>query len=408
MKRIYLDHAAATYLDSSVEKAMKPFYGKYFGNPSSIYKEGREARQAVEESRKKIAKIINASPEEIIFTSGGTEGNNLAIFGPMMPYLKKPYNCHGYTIKNHIITSKIEHPSVVNPVKELEKKGFTVHYLDNDRFGLIDLEDLKNSLTRDTVLVSVIYANHEIGTIQPIEKISKIIKDFNHSNNADVLLHIDACQAGNYLDLDVQKLGVDLMTVNGSKLYGPKGSGFLFVRRGTRISSLTFGGEQEKKIRPGTENTAGIVGLSKALEIAQKMKNSESKRLTEIRDYFIKEALKRIPETVLNGHPEKRLPNNVNISIFGIEGEAAILYLDSVGIACSTGSACTSARLEPSHVIMALGLPYEFSHGSLRFTMGRRTTKKELDYVLDKLEETVKFLRNISAIKTNIIRARKV
>lgn len=389
MKRIYLDNAAATYLDGSVEKSIRPFFKNFFGNASSIYEEGRMVKTAVENARKKIAKIINCLPEEIIFTSGGTEGNNLAIFGAANALVKK---------RGHIITSKIEHPSVLNAVKELEKRGLQATYLNVDRLGVVNLEELKNYLHKDTILVSIIYANHEIGTIQPIAEISKIIKDFNARNQANVLFHTDACQAGNYLELNVKKLGVDLMTINGSKLYGPKGAGFLFVRKGVNLKPIFYGGEQERKIRPGTENAAGITGLGAALELAQKIRQKESKRLIAFRDYFIKEVLKRIPGAVLNGHPDLRSPNNVNVSIYGIEGEAAILYLDSLGIACSTGSACTSARLEPSHVIMAIGLPYEFSHGSLRFTLGRKTTKKDLDYVLEKLEETVKILREISAV----------
>src|SRR3989338_481071 len=391
MRRIYLDNAAATYLEDHAEKSMTPFFKSFFGNASSIYEEGRIVRTAIENTRKKIAKIINALPEEIIFTSGGTEGNNLAIGGAVGNHFKKA--------GGHIIASKIEHPSVLNVVKELEKKGVQTTYLNVDRLGVVNLEELKNSLRKDTILVSIIFANHEIGTIQPIAEISKIIREFNEKNQTNVLFHIDACQAGNYLDLDVKKLGVDLMTINGSKLYGPKGTGFLFARKGVKISPLFFGGEQEKKIRPGTENVAGIIGLGAALELAQKIRQKESKRLIALRDYFIKEVLKRIPGTVLNGHSDMRLPNNINISIYGIEGEAAVLYLDSQGIACATGSACTSARLEPSHVITAIGLHFEFSHRSLRFTLGRKTTKKDLNYVLEKLEETVKILREISAVK---------
>lgn len=385
-----MDNAAATYLEGFVEKSMRPFLKNFFGNASSIYEEGRMVKTAVENARKKIAKIINCLPEEIIFTSGGTEGNNLAIFGAANALAKKG---------GHIIISKIEHPSVLNVAKELEKRGLQATYLNVDRFGFVDLEELKNSLYKDTILVSIICANHEIGTIQPIAEISKIIKEFNAKNQANVLFHTDACQAGNYLDLDVKRLGVDLMTVNGSKLYGPKGTGFLFVRKSVNLKPIFFGGEQERKLRPGTENVAGIIGLGAALELAQKIRQKESKRLIPLRDYFIRKVLKRIPSAVLNGHSDARLPNNVNVSIYGIEGEAAILYLDSLGIACSTGSACTSARLEPSHVIMAIGLPYEFSHGSLRFSLGRKTTKKDLNYVLEKLEETVKILREISAVK---------
>lgn len=403
MRRIYLDNAAATYLEPEVKKAMDDFSFKYFGNPSSIYEEGRMAKQAVEEARKKIAKIINALPEEIIFISSGTEGNNLTIFGAIGNYYKLAAHLHDRGKMspriNHIIASKIEHPSVLNAVKELEKRGFGAAYLNVDRRGFVDFNELKNSLQKGTILVSIMLANHEIGTIQPIAEISEIIRKFNQENQANVLLHTDACQAGNYLNLDVKKLGVDLMTVNGSKIYGPKGTGFLFVRKGVNLRPILYGGEQEKRIRPGTENVSGIVGLGAAFDLAQKMRIKESKRLAILRDYFIKEAFNRIPGTVLNGDESGRLANNINLSIYGIEGEAAVLYLDSLGIACSTGSACTSSRLEPSHVISAIGLPYEFSHGSLRFSLGRKTTKQDLVYVLDKLEETVKILREISAVK---------
>ena len=295
-------------MEDYAEKSMTPFFKSFFGNASSIYEEGRIVRTAIENTRKKIAKIINALPEEIIFTSGGTEGNNLAIEGATGNHFKKA--------GGHIIASKIEHPSVLNVVKELEKRGLQATYLNVDRLGVVNLEELKNSLRKDTILVSIIYANHEIGTIQPIAEISKIIREFNEKNQTNVLFHIDACQAGNYLDLDVKKLGVDLMTINGSKLYGPKGTGFLFARKGVKISPLFFGGEQEKKIRPGTENVAGIIGLGAALELAQKIRQKESKRLIALRDYFIKEVLKRIPGTVLNGHSDMRLPNNINISIY--------------------------------------------------------------------------------------------
>lgn len=387
--RVYLDNAAATPLDSAVKREINFVSEKFFGNPSSIYEEGRLAKKILEEARKKIANIINALSEEIIFTSGGTEGNNLAIFGIATAKEKKG---------RHLITSKIEHPSVLNCFKELEKRGFETTYLNVDKNGFVNPKELKSAIRKDTILVSIIYANHEIGVIQPISEMSKIIK----TANPDTIFHLDACQASNYLDLNVEKLAIDLMTVNGSKIYGPKGAGFLYIRKGVNIKPLFFGGEQEKRLRPGTENIPLIAGFAKALEVAEKIKNSESKRLSLLRDYFIKKILSSIPQTALNGDKKQRLPNNVNVSIYGIEGEAAVLHLDGEGVACSTGSACTSEKLEPSHIITALGLPYEFSHGSLRFTLGRNTTKKDIDYTLKKLQRTVKILRQISAIRSDV------
>ena len=403
MKRIYLDHAATTYLDPRVKKAMEPFWIKEFGNPSSIYQEGRTAKKAIEDSRKKIAELINARPEEIIFTAGGTESDNLAIFGVAMAARKltslKTGNKGNLTEAklsgglNHIITTKFEHHAVLNAYKELERHGFKVTYLDVGKEGIVDPHDVKKALKNETILVSIMFANNEIGTIQPIAEISKIV----HEKNA--LFHTDACQAAGYLDLNINKLGVDLMTVNGSKIYGPKGIGFLYVKKGIKLQPILYGGEQERKMRPGTENVPAIVGLAKAFEISQKNKEKESKRIASLRDYFIKRLLKEIPKTFLNGHPTQRLPNNINISILGVEGESVVLYLDEAGISCSTGSACTSASLEPSHVIMALGKPHEYGHGSLRFTLGRRNTKKDIDYVIKVLLPIIKKLRAISAVK---------
>lgn len=385
--RVYLDHAASAYLDPEVKKTMAETE-KFFGNPSSIHQEGRLAKKILEEARLKISKIINSKPKEIIFTGGGTEGNNLAIFGAAMGRIKK---------ERRVITSKIEHPSVLNAFKELERRGFEVIYLNVDKNGFVNLDELKSALRGNAILVSIIYANHEIGVIQEISKISRMIKGFK----PEIVFHTDACQASNYLSLDVKKLGVDLMTINGSKIYGPKGTGFLYVKEDVNLKPLFFGGEQERNLRPGTENTVGVAGLAKALEIAQKEKNPESKRLIRLRNYFIKGILKTIPQSRLNGHYRQRLPNNVNISIYGIEGEAAVLHLDNLGIACSTGSACTSSKLEPSHVVLALGLPYEFANGSIRFSLGRKTTKKDIDYVLKQLSKTIKILRQISVLRVS-------
>ncbi|MBI4691999.1 MAG: cysteine desulfurase [Candidatus Terrybacteria bacterium] len=388
MKRIYMDHAATTYLDSRVKKAMEDFWFKKFGNPSSLYKEGREAKKAINSARQEIAEIINAKPEEIIFTSGGTESNNLAIFGVSKG---SPWNPR--TTLGHIITTKFEHHSVLNPIKFLEKQGYKITWLEVGKEGIVNPNDVKKALRPETVLVSIMYANNEIGTIQPIAEIGKILKKH------PVIFHTDACQSAGYLDLNVDKLGVDLMTVNGSKMYGPKGIGFLYVRKGVKLAPLMHGGEQERKMRPGTENVPAIVGLASAFKMAQKEKNKEKRRLTGLRDYFIKRLTTEIPKVFLNGHPSRRLPNNINVSILGVEGEAVVLYLDEAGVSCSTGSACSSESLEPSHVIMALGRPYEYGHGSLRFSLGRRNTKKDIDYVMKVLTTIVKKLRSISAIK---------
>ncbi|MFA4890558.1 MAG: cysteine desulfurase family protein [Candidatus Paceibacterota bacterium] len=409
MKRIYLDHAATTPVDPRVKKAMESFWAGNFGNPSSLYKEGRDAKRAINIARADIAKIIGARPEEIIFTSGGTESNNLAIFGVV------GFDCFNFSRLNpkgsdagskskrfnpHIITTKIEHHSVLNQIKFLEKNGFDVTWLDVGKEGVIDPKDVGKALKPNTILVSIMYANNEIGTIQPIKEIGKILRKHKaRLTDGQAVFHTDACQAAGYLDLNVEKLGVDLMTVNGSKMYGPKGVGFLYVKKNTKLAPIMCGGEQEKGLRPGTENVPAIIGLAEAFKIAQKEKNKEVRRLTILRDYFIERITKEIQKVFLNGHAQNRLPNNVNISILGTEGEAVVLYLDEYGISCSTGSACSSASLEPSHVIMALKKPHEYGHGSLRFTLGRKTTKKEIDCVMKILPKVVAKLRSISAIK---------
>lgn len=380
-KEIYLDHASTTYLDSRVTKAMLPYFEKEFGNPGSLHNLGLRAKSAVDNSKKKIAEILNCLPEEIIFTSGGTESINLAIKGIAL--------AKG---KGHIITSQIEHPAVLETCRYLEKKGFSVTYLGVDRFGMISLEELKKSIRPDTILVSIMFANNEIGTIEPVSEIGKICREKR------ILFHTDACQAGGVLNLDVQKLNLDLMTLNGSKIYGPKGVGILYRKKGIRLEPLIHGGGQEFGLRSGTENVAGIVGFAKALEIAQSEKNSENKRLAGLRDYFITEVLKRIPKSFLNGHPTKRLPNNANISFLNIEGESILLYLNEAGIYVSTGSACSSHKLEISHVLNAIGLKHDAAHGSIRFTLGKKTTKTELDSVLKVLPGIVDSLRKLSPL----------
>ena len=392
MRRVYLDYAATTYIDFSVLRKMNPYLTDKFGNPSSLHAAGREVRSAIESVRIDVAKILNAEGKEIIFTGSGTESDNLAIFGAVMANKDKG---------KHIIISKIEHPAVMEAAKRLEKQGFEITYLNVDSNGLVDILELKKSLRKDTILVSIIYANNEIGTVQPIAEISEIIRNFRIHNSLFMfpLFHTDACQAAGALELDVKKLGVDLMTLNGSKIYGPKGIGCLYVSKNIRLEPMIVGGGQENGLRAGTENAALIVGFSEALKLAEKLKNKESGRLKILRDYFIKNVLKAVTHSRLNGHFVKRLPNNANISISGIEGESMALMLDNYGICASTGSACSSRKLTPSHVLLAIGITPELAHGSLRFTLGRKTKKSDLDYVLKVLPPIVKKLRKISAIK---------
>jgi len=395
---IYLDHAATTQTDKEVLKAMKPYYDKYFGNPSSLYALGCEAKKAIEDARQRVSDILHCEPEEIIFTAGGTESDNLAIFGVMEKFLTN-------SEKYHCITSNIEHPAVLYSYKKLEKFGFNITYIKVDQYGLINPKDILRALRPNTVLVSIMYANNEIGTIQKIIEIGRIIKNYRHIQRIDTLaknsnypvFHSDACQAAGYLDINTDDLGVDLMTLNGSKIYGPKQIGALFKKKNIQLAPLLCGGSQENGFRPGTENTASIVGFAKALELAEKNKAKESIRLKKLRDYFIMELLK-IDNTILNGHPEKRLPNNVNVTFRYIEGESIMLKLDKEGIYVSTGSACHSQSLDPSHVILALGQNSEDAHGSMRFTMGKDTTKKNLDKTIRIVKKAVKELRAISAI----------
>jgi len=391
MKRIYLDYAAATPVRPEVHQFIKPFATDNFGNPSAIYLEGRIAKQALEQARESIAKNLNCRPHEIIFTNGGTESINLAIFGVARAYKK-------FFKKPRLITSRIEHPAVLEPMKQLAKEGFDIKYVSTNKFGEVNLLELKKCLNPQTILVSIMYANNEIGTIQPIEKISALIKDFR-KNKYLPFFHTDACQAANYLDINVNHLGVDFMTLNGGKIYAPKASGILYKKNGLSIDPIIFGGGQEKNLRSGTENLTSWMGFSKALDLTQKEKNVEIKKIKQLRDYLQKNILK-IPQTFINGHPAKRLPNNLNVIIADIEGESLILELDKAGIAASTGSACHSHSLEPSHVLESLGWSREKIHGSLRLTLGKYTTKKEIDYVIKILPKIVQKLRNLSAIKT--------
>lgn len=395
-KNIYLDHAATTPCDPRVVKAMAPYWTENFGNPSSLYAVGQKAKQALDQARQKVAKIFNCQPSEIIFTGGGTESINLAIKGVVMASRLNPA---------HIITSNFEHHAVLNSVESLKQQGHEVSLIPVDADGLILLDKLFSAIKDNTVLISLMLANNEVGTIEPIQEIgarlAKINQERKEKKLPHIYLHTDACQAAGALDLNIEKLHVDLLTINASKIYGPKSVGVLYVKRGTPLKALVDGGGQENNLRSGTENVPGIIGLATALELAQADREKENKRLTELRDWLIQEMLK-MPKTLLNGHPEKRLPNNINISILDIEGEAMLLYLDEIGIQASTGSACTAQDLEPSHVIRALGRPYEAAHGSLRLTLGRSTKRSDLEYLLAKLPGIVKHLRQASPVNVNM------
>ncbi|MBI5369885.1 aminotransferase class V-fold PLP-dependent enzyme [Candidatus Uhrbacteria bacterium] len=394
MPSVYLDHAATTPLDPRVLEVMLPYLKDRFGNPSSFHTLGKQAKDAIDEARSSIAEILGARPDELLFTSSGTESDNLAVLG---------YARANQKTGKHLITSLIEHHAVLEAVMHLEKKeGFQVTYLSPDKEGLITPEQVARALREDTILVSIMAANNEIGTIQPISEIGNVIQKFRQEKGrAWPVFHTDACQATGFFPLNVEKLHVDLLTINGSKMYGPKGVGVLYVKRGIKLQPLLFGGPQERGLRPGTEHVAGIVGMARAFELVQGDLQHESERLIPLRDELIEGIIKTIPKVRLNGHRTKRLPNNVNISFMDIEGEALLLYLDAAGIFSSTGSACTSASLDPSHVILALGMPYEVAHGSLRFTLGHATTKEDIAYVLETLPPLVAKLRSISPVRVD-------
>ncbi len=380
MKRIYMDYAATTPVREEVLEEMNKYFSDKFGNASSLYSFGVEAAQAIEESRKRIAAAIGATPDEIIFTSGGTESDNLALKGVAFANRNKG---------NHIIISSIEHDAILQTAEYLGKNGFSITCLKVNSEGIIDIDELKKSITDKTILVAVMHANNEIGTIEPIEDIGKICKSHG------VLFHTDAVQTLGKIPIDVNKMNVDLLAMSSHKIYGPKGVGALYVRKGVKISPGAHGGGQESGLRSGTENVAGIVGFGKAAELAVAEMGVESARLTKMRDKIIAGILK-IENARLNGHAAKRLPNNVNATFKFIEGEGLVLLLDEAGIAASTGSACSSKSLEPSHVLLALGLKHEEAHGSLRITLGKYTTDNDVDYLLSVLPGCVARLRRIS------------
>ena len=396
MKEIYLDHAATTYVDPEVLEAMLPYFSEEFGNPNAIYKAGLRTRKAVEKARSETAKLLNCDYNEIIFTGSGTESDNLAIFGAVSAITK---HLNKKPEELHVITSKIEHHAVLEPFQKLKKDGYQVTVLDVDKHGLVDPEKFKRALTPQTIFASIMYANNEIGTIEPIKELAEIAHAHKNSHSSNIIFHTDACQAAGVLSIDTKELGIDLMTLNGSKIYGPKGIGVLFKKSEIKLNPQIIGGGQEGNIRSGTENVPAIVGFAKALTLAQERKEEENKRLTTLRDKLVKGIQENIPRTYLNGHPEKRLPNNANILFLDIEGEALLLHLNELGIAVSTGSACNSKSLEPSHVLLATGLPHAAVHGTIRLTLGKRTTEEDIDYVLHELPPIVKRLREISPIK---------
>lgn len=383
MKRVYLDYNSTTPIHPEVSKAMLPYYEEIFGNPSSIHQFGQQARNAIEEAREKVAEFIDAEPEEIVFTSGGTEADNSAIKGTA--YANK-------TKGRHIVTSSIEHHAVLNPCKYLEKNGFKVTYLPVDKYGLINPDELKKAITKETILITIMHANNEVGTIEPIAEIGKIAKE------KGILFHTDAVQSVGKIPVNVNDLNVDLLSLSGHKIYGPKGIGVLYIRKGTRIQPLIHGGHHEKNRRAGTENVPGIVGIGKAMEIAKDTMEKELIHLTDLRNRLCSGIEERIDHVRLNGHPEKRLPNTLNMSFEFIEGESIILNLDMKGIAVSSGSACTSGSLEPSHVLGAMGVDPAVAQGSIRFSLGKDSRVEDIDYVLEILPEVVFRLRAMSPL----------
>ncbi|MFA5777553.1 MAG: cysteine desulfurase family protein [Parcubacteria group bacterium] len=395
MKKIYLDNAATTQVDPEVLKAMLPYFSEKFGNPMSIHGFGQEALEAIDKARKQAADFLNSDPEEIIFTSGATESNNLAIKGVIKKYF---YFNKDTKTKPHIVTTVFEHHCVLETIKFLEKSGQAeVTYLPTYEEGIVRLEDVKNALKPNTILVSIMYVNNEIGTVQPIAEIGELIRNHNSQLSdlrSQILFHTDATQAAGYFNCDVEKLGVDMLSLSGHKIYGPKGIGALYIKKGTPIAKIQDGGEQEFGMRAGTHNVPGIVGLGKAIELLET--KSHNPQTAKLRDYFIDKVLKEIPNSYLNGSKEKRSPNNINFRFDNVEGESLVMSLDMEGIATSTGSACSSGTLEPSHVLLALGLKPEQAHGSLRLTLGKDTTKEEIDYAFDKLAGIVSKLRKIS------------
>ena len=388
-KIIYMDNAATTPVKPEVLEAMLPYFTEKFGNPSSIYSISAENKKVITDAREVIGKTIGTTPENIYFTAGGSESDNWALKATAEAYADKG---------KHIITTKIEHHAILHTCEYLEKRGFEVTYLDVDENGIVDLEQLKNAIRPDTILISVMFANNEIGTIEPIAEIGKIAKEHG------VLFHTDAVQAYTQVPINVDEMNIDMMSVSGHKINGPKGIGFLYIRRGVKIRSFVHGGGQERARRAGTENVPGIVGLAKAAEIANGNMSERTAREIKVRDHMIKRIEKEIPYARLNGDRTRRLPNNVNFSFRFIEGESMLIMLDGLGICASSGSACTSGSLDPSHVLLAIGLPHEIAHGSLRMTISDETTMEDADFVVDNLKDIVEHLRGMSPLYEDFLK----
>lgn len=407
MKKVYLDHGATTPVDKKVLRAMLPYFSEKYGNAMSIHSFGQEANEAVEKARKITAAFFGAEPEEIIFTSGATESNNLVVKGVVAAYYNKirshspKIRSNSRVYKPHIITTAFEHHCVLDACKSVEIEGLAeVTFIGPDKEGIIKVSDIKKAIKSNTILVSVMFVNNEIGTVQPIAEIGKMIKTVNseqRARNKKIIFHTDATQAVNYFDCNVNKLGIDLLSMSAHKVYGPKGIGALYIRKGIPIKRIQDGGGQEAGKRAGTHNVTGIVGLGAAIELLRnKEVRSKNKAISELRSYLIKRILKEIPDVELNGSKTKRSPNNANFSFKNVEGESLIMMLDMEGVACSTGSACTSGTLEPSHVLLSIGLKPEEAHGSLRMTLGKHTTKKEIDYTVEKLKKILEKIRKVS------------
>jgi len=386
---IYLDHAATTAVHPEVLKEMLPYFTDKFGNPSSVYGFAANNKNKLTEARETIAGALGAKPEEIYFTAGGSESDNWAL-----KCTAEAYGVHG----GHIITTKIEHHAVLHTCKYLEGRGYDVTYLDVDENGLVDLNALEAAIRPDTVLISIMFANNEIGTIEPVREIGEI------AHRHGILFHTDAVQAFGQIPIRVDEMNIDMLSASGHKFNGPKGIGFLYIKKGLKLKSFIHGGQQERGRRAGTENVPGIVGIAKACEIAMTEMEERMKKETELRDYLIERILKEIPYTRLNGHSKKRLPNNVNISFQFVEGESILIMLDMAGICASSGSACTSGSVDPSHVLLAIGLPHEIAHGSLRLTLGYENTKEEMDTVVDNLKRIITNLRNMSPLYEDFVK----
>ena len=387
---IYLDNAATTKTAPEVVEAMLPYFSEYYGNPSSIYAIAGKSKEAITKGREQIANVLGAKPEEIYFTAGGSESDNWALKATFEAYKNKG---------NHIITTKIEHHAILHTCEYLEKeRGAKITYLDVDENGIVKLDELEKAITPETILISVMFANNEIGSIQPIKEIGAIAKEHG------ILFHTDAVQAFGQVPINVDELGIDMLSSSGHKLNGPKGIGFLYIRKGVKIRSFVHGGAQERKRRAGTENVPGIVGYGVAADRAVRTMKERTDKEIQVRDHFIERILKEIPYVKLNGDRTKRLPNNVNVSFQFIEGESMLLMLDNYGICASSGSACTSGSLDPSHVLLAIGLPHEIAHGSLRMTLSEETTMEDADFVVDKLKEIVAYLRSMSPLYEDFIK----